>query len=312
MGNVAATQKTPQQSVVRVGRYDQVTSIMIALITVVGLGVVGLSTMVVSRSSKIDVLKDTVPVMFNEDPGGREDGNTTDPTQAGSGAPDDGSPAVSDVSAEEVEKVPREDVPSAISSEAVDQAPQFDQPNLISSSESKNPNSKGGFGGDGGGDKVLIGKGNGKGGGFPREERWFIRYADTSSLDDYAKQLDYFSIELGAIVGKELIYISKMSLATPERRKATGGGNEKRLYFTWQGGNRKAADVALFRKAGIDVGEAMILQFYPPNTENLLAKVEFEHEKLKYNQIRRTYFAVRKPEGGSGYEFYVTRQVPIK
>lgn len=284
---------------------------MFALITVIGLVVIGLATMIMSRPSEIDVLKDTVPVEFNEDPGGREDGNTTDPSSAGSGTPEAMDAVQADVPADEVEKTPPSDAPTAISTEAVEQLPQL-EPNLVSSSEATSKTSSGGFGGTGTGDNVLIGKGTGKGGGFPREERWFIRYADMASLDEYARQLDYFGIELGAVVGKQLVYISKMSGSSPVVRKASGGGNEKRLYFTWQGGNRKAADVQLFRKAGQDVGQGVIFQFYPKNTENLLAKIEFEKEGLKYNKIRRTYFAVRKPEGGSGYEFYVTRQVTIK
>lgn len=312
MGNVAPTRNLPQQSIVKVGRYDQVTSVMFALITVVGLLVVGLSTMIMSKSQAIDVLKDTVPVEFIEDPGGSPDGNTTDPSQAGSGTPTDNTPALqADVPADEIEKTPTEDSPVSISGEAVEQVPQL-EPNLLSTSQpSTNPNSTGGSGGTGTGSGVLIGSGKGKGGGFPREERWFIRYADTASLDEYAKQLDFFGIELGAVQGKQIVYISEMSGGTPKKRTENGGANEKRLYFTWQGGNRKAADVQLFAKAGVTVGDAVIFQFYPKNTENLLALVERNYENLKYNQIRRTYFAVRKPEGKPGYEFYVTRQVAI-
>ena len=311
MGNVASTQKLPAQSVVRVGRYDQVTSVMTALITVFGLVVIGLSTMVMSRPAHIDVLKDTVPIEFVEDPGGREDGNTTDPSTAGSGTPEAMDAIQANVPADEMEKVPQEDAPVAISSEAADQMPEPVM-NLVSSNEATSKTASGGFGGTGTGDNVVIGKGNGKGGGFPREERWFIRYADLASLDEYARQLDFFGIELGAIVNKQIVYISQLSSGKPQVRRANGGGNEKRLYFTWQGGNRKSADVQLFSKAGVPVGDGVIFQFSPHNTENLLASIEHNHEKLKYNKIRRTYFAVRKPEGGSGYEFYVTRQVSIK
>src|SRR5262245_36266256 len=133
MGNVAAPQKLPQQNVVRVGRYDQVTSIMIALITVFGIAVIGLSTMIVRSSQKIDVLKDTVPVDWVEDPGGKEDGNTTDPTQAGSGAAEDAGAIQADIPADEIEKVPREDSPSAVSSEAIEAVPEL-VPNLVASS----------------------------------------------------------------------------------------------------------------------------------------------------------------------------------
>jgi hypothetical protein len=305
---VVAT-RPPKQAIVRAGRYDQVTSVMIALITVFVVAVIFLSTMVIT-SPRIDVLKETVPVEFIEDPGGDPEGTVTDPTQAGSGGQEITDVTQTDIPADEVEKVPKEDSPVSISAEMADQLPQ--EPSFVTSNQSTSTNTGGGSGGTGTGNEKLAGFGKGKGGGFPREQRWFIRYADTASLDEYAKQLDYFGIELGAIMGKELVYISQMSGSTPQKRRAAGGGNEKRLYFTWQGGNRRSADVQLFRKAGVDVGDSTILQFYPKNTENLLAKVEFEYEKRKYNEIRRTYFGVRKPEKTTGYEFYVTRQVTIR
>lgn len=283
---------------------------MIALITVFVVAVIFLSTMVITKP-KIDVLKETVPVEFIEDPGGDPEGTVTDPTQAGSGTPEIADVTQTDIPADEVESVPKEDAPVSISSDMADQLPP--DPSFVTSSQAT-PTSTGGTGsgGTGQGDGKLAGFGKGKGGGFPREMRWFIRYADSASLDEYAKQLDYFGIELGAIMGKELVYISQLSGGRPVVRRAPGGGNEKRLFFTWQGGNRRDADVKLFQKAGVPVGNATILQFYPHNTENLLAKVEFEYERRKYNEIRRTYFGVRKPEKATGYEFYVTRQVTIR
>lgn len=310
MGTTEAI-SAPVRPVIKASRYDQVLSLMIALITVFVIAVLMLATMVKTKP-RIDVLQQTVPVEFFEDPGGDPNGDTTDPTQAGSG------PAVmdatqADIPPDETEKVSDSDDPVSISSDAADQLPALTPAPLISSAQS-NPTAtgSGGSGGTGTGTGRLFGHGPGKGGGFPREERWFIRYSDTAALDEYARQLDYFGIELGAIVGQQLVYISQMSGSTPQVRRAPGGGGEKRLYFTWQGGSRKRADVQLFQKAGIAVGDSVIFQFYPKNTENLLAKVEFEYERRKYNEIRRTYFAVRKPESGSGYEFYVTRQVTFK
>jgi hypothetical protein len=36
-----------------------------------------------------------------------------------------------------------------------------------------------------------FGPGNG---GIPREQRWFVKFGDRASLDEYAKQLDFFKI----------------------------------------------------------------------------------------------------------------------
>ncbi len=66
------------------------------------------------------------------------------------------------------------------------------------------------------------------------ELRWFIRFADGSSLSEYAKQLDFFGIELGAIMPDgRLAYISGLA-GTPKVRYAASGKDEKRLYMKWE------------------------------------------------------------------------------
>jgi len=156
--------------------------------------------------------------------------------------------------------------------------------------------------------KRPLGEGPGNGGGVARELRWIIRYADEGSLEEYAKQLDFFGIELGAVIKGELIYLSKLSQPQPVVRRVKSGGEEKRLFFTWQGGLRRDSDIKFFQKAGIDVEGAVMFQFVPPNREQELARLEAEQAKTNARLIRRTYFGVRRPEKGDGYEFHVIRQ----
>lgn len=154
-----------------------------------------------------------------------------------------------------------------------------------------------------------LGSGPGQGG-FPREQRWLIRYPEGQTFEEYAKQLDFFGVELGTIRDGKLALVSNFSAAKPSVRTVESGKDETRLYMTWQGGNRRQADLQAFRKAGIDVGGAPILQFYSKDAENRLAALELEYKNKKVSEIRRTYFEV-KTERGS-YEFYVTRQVLMK
>ncbi len=152
--------------------------------------------------------------------------------------------------------------------------------------------------------------GNGPGNAISNEERWFIRYSDKSSVADYAKQLDFFGIEMGALVPSgQLILMTNMS-QTPKKTVKTSGKSEKRLYMTWQAGNRKAADEKLFQKINVDVSDAILFHFYPKKTEQLLLQVEFNYAKRKASEIRRTYFVVAKK--GSGYQFIVTRQTYLR
>ena len=143
--------------------------------------------------------------------------------------------------------------------------------------------------------------------GMSREQRWFVRFADTGFLTDYARQLDYFGIVLGLLHEGKLYYISKLSQSRPAKQVRTSGVGEKRLYMTWQGGNRRKADLKLLKKAGLTVGRSdIIFHFYPRRTELLLARKELDYAHRPVAQIRRTYFVVRRK--GPAYEFVVTRQ----
>ncbi len=155
-----------------------------------------------------------------------------------------------------------------------------------------------------------LGSGPGSGGGYPREQRWMIRFGDLANIDEYARQLDYFGIEFGAVVGGKMVYISKMASPRPVMRTAAGGANETRLYMTWRGGNRQQADLQLFRKAGVEVGNGLLFHFYPKDTENRLAHLELNYRKRKANDIRRTFFEVKRAE--AGYEFVVVHQTYLK
>ena len=103
-----------------------------------------------------------------------------------------------------------------------------------------------------------------------------------------------------------MVYLSNLSKDPPTKRTSTTGADETRLYMTWQGGGRRKADVEFFTKAGVDVFDAILFHFYPPETEALLARLEREFANRPVDQIRRTYYVV-SPERG-GYQFKVTRQ----
>lgn len=162
-----------------------------------------------------------------------------------------------------------------------------------------------------GGGRPPLGFGPGRGGGVPRELRWFIKFSSDSSLEEYARQLDYFGVEMGVLYPDgRLVYVSRLSQPTPARREVATAADEQRLYFTWQGGERQAADIKLLAKAGVQVGQGRILHFYTPETENRLAVVERNYANRRAKEIRRTYFVVVKQ--ARGYTFEVTRQTYLQ
>ncbi len=152
------------------------------------------------------------------------------------------------------------------------------------------------------------GFGNGDGErGIPREQRWLVRFTDNNSVDLYAEQLQYFGIELGALTrdGK-LFYLSDLTKGKPTVRSVSSGANEKRLYMTWQAGDRQAADMELFERAGLKLKDVTLFHFYSPKAESELVRLETSHANRSVDQIRRTYFVVQR--AGNGYKFVVTRQ----
>ena len=157
-----------------------------------------------------------------------------------------------------------------------------------------------------------LGRGGPGRGGEKREQRWSVEFADKGDLNSYAAQLDFFGIELGAMFQAEgrLVYLSNMSKEPPTTREilASAGDSERRLFMNWAEGSeeRRQADVELFQKAGIDATEAIIMHFYPAETELLLATIEQEFAGRPSSEIRRTTFRVRR--AGNGFEFFVASQ----
>ena len=141
----------------------------------------------------------------------------------------------------------------------------------------------------------------------PQWERWEIRYT-AANIEGYAKQLDFFGIELGAAGGgkKKVDYASKLSAKSPATRSAPGD-EETRFYVTWRGGRLALMDRKLLLKAGIEVEGRIVLQFYPQKVEDSLAIMESKHRKDgRIDKIQKTIFGVRPSK--EGYEFYIIEQ----
>jgi hypothetical protein len=141
-----------------------------------------------------------------------------------------------------------------------------------------------GVGGDGAREKV------------PRAERWEVRF-QVPSLTTYARQLDYFGIEL-ASVGRDnkVHYAYQLAKDKPERKTGPPEA-ERRMYMTWRSGVLMDFDRQLLVKAGVPVTGRITLQFYPAETEQMLAGLEREYAgERDVNEIRKTIFGVQEDE----------------
>jgi len=137
--------------------------------------------------------------------------------------------------------------------------------------------------------------------------RWEVRF-DKTSLDGYARQLDFFHIELAVLLpdGK-VAYASNLTKLKPDTRiVGPPHEDEKRYYLTWRRGELQKADRELLARAGIDAGDGLILKFLSPQLESHLTALEKSHAASKAEVVERTRFGVRAEE--NGYAFYVLEQ----
>ena len=286
------------EPVLTVTRYDLITAGMIAAVTALVITVVAL--IVVWLTNRIPEPPRPTHVELLVIPGGSPDGAPDETLKVDSPEDVTDDPSVAQEPSEEIQL--QEMLENVM--EVSDEASQIAQQQYATASETTgNPGRAEGTG------RRPLGLGNGEGG-FPREQRWILKFADEGSLESYARQLDFFKIELGAIMPDgRLIYLSNVSRSPPNKRVTRTGSGENRLYMSWQGNtdDRREADIALYRAAGVpDAGKALILHFYEPETEAMMIQLEKEFANRPIAQIRKTFFSVQG--SGGGFRFVVTRQ----
>jgi hypothetical protein len=163
---------------------------------------------------------------------------------------------------------------------------------------------KGGGKQEGTGNRPGYGFGPGKPG-IPPHMRWEISFGDGNTLDIYARQLDFFKIELGVYSPGRVNYAKNLAKSKPDVYSGPSA-EDKRLYMSWKQGRLKEADRELIAKSGIQASGRPILQFYPDETEQLLLHLEHDFKGKDASTIRKTRYGVRAV--GKGYEFYVIDQ----
>lgn len=139
-----------------------------------------------------------------------------------------------------------------------------------------------------------------------RPRHWEVRFNKGSTLENYAKQLDFFRIELGVLMpGNQVQYAHDLSKAKPGHRTGPAD-SEQRYYLTWRRGELQEADRELLGRAGIDTKNKIILKFLPPDVEGRLVEMEKAQAGPDLENVRTTFYAVRAT--ASGYEFYLIDQ----
>ncbi len=289
----SAKKSTQHVGTLRVSRYDRVAGTLLSSLLV--FGSVTVLMFFVWLSSRLVWEAKAVPVTVLEDVGGGGSGTTLGSEQQFE------EPSPGEVQQTAAEPVSAEQTLSAVSTVVAAKAPDFD---AIYGTPSV---------GKGEGTGKGDGKGPGPGGpgklteGIPAYDRWEIRMS-AASLDEYAKQLDFFKVELGVAGGgsPNVDYVSNLSSAKPTVRVGDGK-NEHRLRFLHRAGELRAADRQLATKAGVKTDGRVVFQFYSEEMyKNLLALEAARKGNRRVKDIRLTIFGVQSNAGK--YEFYVIDQ----
>jgi hypothetical protein len=128
------------------------------------------------------------------------------------------------------------------------------------------------------------------------------------TVEQYAKQLDFFKIELGVIKKNTIVYASNLHKARPNTRvEKNPAENEKRFWLRWVQGDLRRADDELLERAGIEPPYSFILKFLPPEVEAELARLERLKADGDVNRVKKTRFGVR--QDGDKCELYVIEQL---
>jgi hypothetical protein len=140
--------------------------------------------------------------------------------------------------------------------------------------------------------------------------QWEITFEENISTEEYARQLDYFHIELGAVSSNGRIdYLSKLSSRKPVKRVGSVQ-TEYRLPIGWRKGNLYNADRRLLTRAAISPDKKELLHYFPTEVEARLAELQQAYANRDAREIRRTRYALREKTKGDGYEFVVIEQDP--
>jgi hypothetical protein len=283
---------------IQVSLYDRVSSMLLA--GLLSIGLIAVTLFILWLSNKIMVppalAADTEIIEVSEDGEGGGDGRPAGGSQMDT--PSDEPFVGKDKETSDIQQ-DLSVLGAAVSSNVIE----LDDPDFVQ------PTRKGSFGSGGGiyggfGDGRGMGHGPGKPG-WPRH--WEVNF-DKNTLEAYAKQLDFFKIELGILQpDNKIIYVFNVAKGKPDKRiESNPSATEHRYYLTWRTPQMAQIDRELLAKAGVDPEEHLILKFLPREVELNLMALERAYQNATPKEIRLTRFGVQS-EGG-GFKFVVIEQ----
>lgn len=282
----AANSRRPSYRL-NVNAYDRVSSLLVALLVLIGTTVIVLVIVFLFRrfSPEIDqtVIR-PIPLPRGEPPKGYED----------------------DIEPPGLENAPK-DLPPQLQDTLKELTNAISSKTAMLSNETFQAAEAAGYG-TGKGNKMYDGTGGGGGNDPPKELRF-----EAASDQDYAQMIDFFGGELAVVDTREnkVYYAKNLAQKNPTTRVGTPEEENKdnRFRFT-SGGLLRNIEVRLARNAGIMKAGGIVVVFYPDKVANdIYAKEQAKMRENGYKElddIDRTVFRVTKE--GREYVFSVEDQ----
>lgn len=267
----------------KVNAFDRTSSVLIALLLMVGAVVLGL--LIVYFSGRVFIRKTAIPVVAISPPSGpkKPAGLDANKTPGAENAPEELEPKL-------------ESKLNIMAGLVAAQSALLDSDEFDPTASAPK--------GEGGGDpRQADGTGSGSG---PPEPQRELRF-EPDSLQDYANWLDSIGTEVGVLgFDNQVYYASQVS--RPKPRVRTGSPkDETRLYFNTAGSPLEPLDRQIAKKAGIATRGGLIVQFVSAETQQTILGLEREAAgKRSPESIRRTVFLVQKQR--NAYTFKVDKQ----
>ena len=162
--------------------------------------------------------------------------------------------------------------------------------------------------GKGSGFGSREGGGNG-GGGIPEYKRWIINFS-AADPDTYAKQLSFFSIDIGVVsetkqsIERLVDPAGSKSIIKSNRKTET---EAKNVYFVHKKQRFLAWDKVLAGEAGISTDNSLTVLFYPEKTRAVIRQAEankLQEAGKSLKDVKNTNIKV-VPDGNN-YKFEIT------
>lgn len=136
---------------------------------------------------------------------------------------------------------------------------------------------------------------------------WEIQFYKTS-LITYARQLDFFRIELAVLYPDgRVAYITNLSDTKPTVRIVSNPGNkETRFCLSWRRGELKKADEELLARANEAFDKGIVIKFLSFQLEAQLEELEKAHAGSETRPVEKTRFGIKPVD--NGFAFYVLEQ----